>query len=75
MDTIDIANEHAELFRKCVLMTVTSGNENEGPLYIDGKRCCLDCEEPINEKRLEVKPEAVRCVDCQSDHENMMAKK
>ena len=27
---------------------------------------CRDCEEPINPKRLEFDPTALRCIDCQS---------
>ena len=42
---------------------------DEDPLEIDGVRCCLTCEEPIPEKRLEANPEAVRCVACQDKHE------
>lgn len=30
---------------------------------------CLECDEPINEKRLEFDPTAVRCVDCASQAE------
>ncbi len=30
-----------------------------------GNRVCLDCEIIIPAKRLEVYPQAVRCVDCQ----------
>ena len=30
---------------------------------------CLDCEEPISEKRLKVVPWAIRCVQCQSQHD------
>lgn len=30
---------------------------------------CLDCEEPISEKRLAVVPWALRCVGCQARHE------
>jgi len=27
---------------------------------------CRDCEEPINPKRLEFDPTALRCIDCES---------
>jgi DnaK suppressor protein len=30
---------------------------------------CVDCEEPIHEKRLEVDPTARRCIDCASEAE------
>jgi hypothetical protein len=32
---------------------------------IDSSRECIDCGEPISEKRLAAKPHAVRCVLCQ----------
>jgi len=41
----------------------------EEPLMIDGRRCCLDCEEPISEKRLTANPDAVRCTPCQARKE------
>jgi len=31
---------------------------------------CRDCEEPINPKRLEFDPTALRCIDCESEHES-----
>ncbi len=31
---------------------------------------CRDCEEPINPKRLEFDPTALRCIDCASKHES-----
>lgn len=30
---------------------------------------CLDCEPPLSAGRLAANPHAVRCVDCQSDHD------
>ena len=30
---------------------------------------CIDCEEPIHEKRLEVDPTVLRCVECASQAE------
>lgn len=41
----------------------------ETPLYLNGRRCCLDCEEPLPAARLAARPEAVRCVGCQEDHD------
>lgn len=34
-----------------------------------GERVCLDCYEPIPVKRLTANPNAVRCTECQGDHE------
>ena len=41
----------------------------EKPFQIEGKRVCLDCFEPIALKRLIANADAVRCVDCQQDHD------
>ncbi|MDW7643436.1 MAG: TraR/DksA family transcriptional regulator [Desulfuromonadales bacterium] len=30
---------------------------------------CVDCDEPIPEKRLQASPGCIRCVDCQRDFE------
>ncbi|MFI6479643.1 TraR/DksA family transcriptional regulator [Nonomuraea sp. NPDC050663] len=31
--------------------------------------CCVDCAKPVPEGRLEARPEAARCVQCQSKRE------
>jgi DnaK suppressor protein len=31
---------------------------------------CRDCEEPINPKRLEFDPTALRCIDCENNRES-----
>lgn len=41
----------------------------EQPFEIQGRRVCLDCFEPIPKKRLKANPNAVRCTECQTDHE------
>jgi len=69
MDTIDTANKDAELYKDAALANQLTGREKEKPLYLRGVRCCLDCTEPIPEKRLEANPDAVRCVACQGKHE------
>jgi len=71
MDDIDLANEHEDFFRENALRTARKNPDipGETPLYLDGVRCCLDCEDPILEARLEANPKAVRCVECQCRHE------
>ena len=42
---------------------------HETPFEIEGKRVCLDCFDPIARKRLAANPHAVRCTECQNDHD------
>ncbi len=38
--------------------------------WIDnGIVCCIDCEVPIPTERLDAKPNAARCIECQSLYE------
>lgn len=41
----------------------------EAPLEINGQRLCLDCDGPLNSARLQANADAVRCVECQTDHD------
>ncbi|NWO05553.1 MAG: TraR/DksA C4-type zinc finger protein [Alteromonadaceae bacterium] len=41
----------------------------ETPLVVGGQRLCLYCEDPLPEARLAANPRAVRCVECQTDHD------
>lgn len=41
----------------------------EAPLEINGRRLCLGCDEAISTARLNANPSAVRCVECQTDHD------
>lgn len=45
---------------------------HETPFEIEGKRVCLDCYDPIARKRLAANQHAVRCVECQNDHNRRM---
>jgi phage/conjugal plasmid C-4 type zinc finger TraR family protein len=71
MDEIDIAQKNAENFTASSLHRALMADRynDEDPLIIDGLRCCLDCEKPIPQKRLEVHPGAKRCVECQEKEE------
>lgn len=71
MDECDIAQEFEERDREIALKTAldASHRRDEDALYIDGRRCCLDCEEPISAFRLQVRPNAVRCMYCQKEKE------
>lgn len=41
----------------------------ETPLERDGVRYCLDCDDPIDARRLSANAGAVRCIWCQEDHD------
>ncbi|WP_165495674.1 TraR/DksA C4-type zinc finger protein [Marinobacter halodurans] len=41
----------------------------EAPLEYNGQRLCRDCDEALSQARLAANPNAVRCVDCQTDHD------
>lgn len=68
MDLGDRALEVEEADRKRALHQARSRPVEPG-LYVDGRRVCLDCEEPIPAARLERAPAAVRCWRCQTQRE------
>lgn len=41
----------------------------EAPLEINGQRLCLDCDGALSSARLKANADAVRCVECQTDHD------
>lgn len=69
MDDIDRAQIYDQTFRDIAIAAALRHGNDEDPLIINGVRCCLDCEEPIPEGRLELEPDARRCVPCQTKHE------
>ena len=72
MDEIDRAKKQ-ERFHRRISKGAQSDRRKEAlsqtPLIIGGVRCCLDCREPIPEKRLQNRPESVRCVPCKGKYE------
>lgn len=71
MDIADIANDRAEFFRNNALNAAKQNDPAEPALYIDGEKCCIDCEMPIPAKRLVANPDAVRCIACQEAEERL----
>ncbi len=63
MDEIDAAHEKEYFFREVALHRALTLPVEE-PLEINGVRHCLDCGKRIPARRLEVRPDAVRCVEC-----------
>jgi len=70
VDEIDVAQDMEELHRGLSISKIRAlTQEEEDPLMINGRRHCLDCEEPIPRARLWVHPAAVRCTGCQGRKE------
>ncbi len=40
-----------------------------GDLQFEGNGFCMDCGEPIPEKRLQIMPNALRCAECKRERE------
>ncbi|MBW2599923.1 MAG: TraR/DksA family transcriptional regulator [Deltaproteobacteria bacterium] len=69
MDIIDRAQEYECVLREAAIEEARTRGVDILPIYLGGVRCCVDCEEPIPEERLLIKPDAVRCVACQEKNE------
>jgi phage/conjugal plasmid C-4 type zinc finger TraR family protein len=70
-DEIDAAQARNEFFTNMAIRRTLTVDRyaDDDPLIINGHRCCLDCEKPIPQKRLNVCPGAKRCVTCQEKTE------
>lgn len=74
MDIIDRANDYAVRLNDAALARHASLTQSARPTQAlvnarTGRRVCLDCYEPIPKKRLKANPHAIRCTECQTDHE------
>jgi len=77
MDDIDRANDYAEQMRELALKEhfrrrLHTSSKKAGRLR---PGCCLDCGIPIPELCLSVRPDAVRCILCQIEHEMMLSRR
>jgi phage/conjugal plasmid C-4 type zinc finger TraR family protein len=73
-DIADIAESVEALHRATALAHHrAAATQYEQPFEIEGTRVCLDCFEPIVQRRLKILPHCVRCVDCQNDHDRRRA--
>lgn len=70
MDNADIATNHQNILNNAALAKLRRQSEK----LFSGKipKCCecIDCGEPIPQKRLECVPGAVRCIECQRLYES-----
>lgn len=71
MDVADEANRYNEQFQSIAMRNhlASRSRQEEEPLVIDGERCCIDCHDPIDPRRLAAKPDAVRCTECEAKKE------
>jgi len=68
MDIADRAQPREAEFQAAALAAVLN-QPRETPRVVYGVRVCLDCDDPLHADRLEASPNAVRCTDCQEQHE------
>ena len=68
MDDADISQRAEELFLAEAL-NACEANASPGPVFIDGRTCCRECEDPIPPARLAAVPGAGLCTACQADRE------
>ncbi|MGR6871223.1 TraR/DksA C4-type zinc finger protein [Pseudomonas sp. HK3] len=68
MDDADRAKEIEQLHRRAALEMATRHPEPPQQI-IDGWVVCIDCVTPLQPDRLKAKPDAARCIECQSIHE------
>lgn len=69
-DLADLAQVREEQERdEALRRAATRRAMSRAPIEINGKRLCLDCRDPIGRPRLRAAPEAVRCIECQQEHE------
>jgi len=72
MDGIDRAQAYSELYHDLAMKEhFTRQTMPEATLIINGVRCCIDCEDPIDPRRLAAQPGAVRCTACASKKERI----
>lgn len=72
MDEIDVAQYLEECARDDALRRLMEGSEEPEPQLVDetqGAVICLDCGAPIPAERLAAQRYAVRCIDCQREHD------
>ncbi|MBI3771427.1 MAG: TraR/DksA C4-type zinc finger protein [Gammaproteobacteria bacterium] len=69
-DPIDAASDFTDrLNQSAIERELTQTKTTEKPLMIDGLPCCRDCGNTIPINRLEAKPDAARCTECQCVHD------
>ena len=66
MDELDKACENTQI---CLDANIKKFVSQATKDKINHLQRCYDCDMPIDPRRLAVHPQAIRCTDCQEDHE------
>jgi phage/conjugal plasmid C-4 type zinc finger TraR family protein len=64
--------DEADLAQDCLERAMAAAERRRArPLTVaDSALICIDCEEPIPERRRTAAPGCTRCIECQTLHEN-----
>ncbi|NVK42130.1 MAG: TraR/DksA C4-type zinc finger protein [Oceanospirillaceae bacterium] len=68
MDDADRAKEIEQRDRRAAI-EMASRHMEPPQQIINGQVLCIDCDEPVQAERLQAKPNAARCIECQGFHE------
>jgi DnaK suppressor protein len=69
MDILDSAKQAEMADRKRALAAQKRKAQEPEQLIVDDEVLCIECEELVSKPRLAAKPNAARCIECQSFYE------
>ena len=72
MDLVDRANDYIDSAMAKAEDLLRGRRESVKTSNLEIARDCCGCGEPINPVRLAALPDAVRCIECQSDFERRL---
>ena len=71
MDILDRAKDLEMDDRKRAIAAQCEKSKEPAQLVVGGQVLCIDCDDAVSKPRLAAKPNAARCIECQSLHEQM----
>lgn len=69
MDILDRAKQAEMADRQRALSAQQEKTKEPEQLIVAGEVLCIDCDSQVSKPRLAAKPNAARCIGCQSLHE------
>lgn len=69
MDILDHAKQTEMADRQRAIAAQREKTKEPEQLIADGEVLCIDCDRQVSKPRLAAKPNAARCIECQSTHE------